>query len=354
MKNKKLKPILISIILLFVLIACNESKFLDVYPKGVVIAKTASDFRKLLDDSENQSLQYSLSQSVGMLDVLSDDVSIDSTVWNSWTTTQMHFQELYTFKDYVWVQDGLKNDFNWNKNYYISSVIASILLEIEKVTDNEELKNQLIAEAKVHRAYAYFMLVNCYATAYDPETASTDLGVPIVTQPAALPSLERKTVQEVYDFILSDLTEESIANLPDDVDQYKHRPTKVSAYAILARVYLYMGDYENALFYANKSLAIRNFLYDFNTQYTGDYPYYSKIAQISLMNDEEMLLYKTTPRNSPLLRSYSYMIIDSSSFNKIYSGYSFDGTNYENYDLRRTLWFYGWNSTTVRMTTKIS
>ncbi len=354
MKNKILIYLLIPSCIFLALLSCNEDKFLEVLPKGVVVAKTTTDFRKLLDDADNERYQYSLTQTAGMVDVLSDDVSLDSTNWDDWTSTRIHFQELFTFKEYVWLYDGLKDDNNWKMPYYIGSLISVMLTEIEKVTDNPELKAQLIAEAKVHRAYAYLALINGYAKAYDPTTASTDLGVPIVTEPAALPSLERNTIQEVYDFILKDLTE-AVPDLPDDVDQYKHRPTKTAAYAILARTYLYMGDYEKALTNANNSLQIRDFLYDLNYEYdtTGyykgtAYPYYTKINKISRTTDQEMLLNKTTIKG---IRSYQYMFVDTTTFNQIYPGYSRNGAEYENYDLRRTLWFYGWNST---CTSKIS
>ncbi len=344
MKNKILKYTQLLLLLLFILPGCNkEEEFLSILPKGIAIAKTTSDFRKLLDAADNdKGYTHSLSQTIAMVDVLTDDVSIDSTYWSRWTSTKMHFQGLFTFDEYVWNYEGLKDDFNWKSPYYVGSLTSIILEEIEKLED-DDIKAQLIAETKVHRAYAYLALVNCYAKAYDPATASTDLGVPIVTKPATLPSLERRSIQEVYEFILNDLLE-AVDDLPDDVDRYTHRPTKTSTYAILARTYLYMGDYENALFYADKSLQIHDFLYDLNTQYSGDYPYYTAITKTSRMFDEEILLHKTTPK---AIYTYTYMYIDTTTFNQIYPGYDRSGTDYINYDLRRTLWFSGWNTTTT-------
>lgn len=346
MRNKNIKYTVLAALSLLILSGCYEEEFLDVLPKGVVVAKTANDFRMLLDDADTSNKLYSLTQSTGGLDVLTDDVSVNFNTLNSWNSRIEHFQGLFRFDEFIWTYVELEDDNNWKKNYYVSYTTSVILDEIERVTDNIELKKQLIAEAKVHRAYAYLSLINTYAKAYNPVTAATDLGVPIVTNPTALPSLERNTVQEVYDFILKDLLE-AIEELPSDVDQYKHRPTKVSAYAVLARTYLYMGNYERAFFYANKSLQIRSFLYDLNTQYVGDYPHYKDIMQISIRTDEEALLHKTVTQGVSTERIVQ---VDPRTFNKIYPGcdtlsISNNGdVTYINYDLRRTLWFYGWNS----------
>src|SRR5690606_37555904 len=116
-----------------------------------------------------------------------------------------------------------------------------------------------------------------------------------------------------------------------------HRPTKVAVYAILARAYLYMGNYAEALKYAEDALSIHDFLYDYNTLYTG-VDMVSNLIGMSRTEDKEVLLHKTTSKGN---RLNQYMIIDSASFNKLYSDFSFDGTTTNNFDLRRTLRFTG-------------
>ncbi|WP_299664644.1 RagB/SusD family nutrient uptake outer membrane protein [uncultured Polaribacter sp.] len=340
MKNKISIYILLPLITILTWNACDDDDFLDQLPKGVAIAKTTSDFRKLLDNVDNERFPHSFSQTSAYLDVLTDNVSVDSTDWASWRFTAEHFQELFTFKDFVFIYDNLRDDPNWKPSFYIASLSSTILEEINKVTDNDNLKKQLIAETKVHRAYGYLTLVNVYAKTYNESSASSDLGVPIVTLPSALPSLERSSVQEVYDFILKDLNE-AIEDLPEDVDIYNHRPTKTAAYAILARAYLYMGNYEKAFEFADKSLQIRNFLYDLNTEYSGADPYYTAITKISRTTDQEILLHKTTTQG---FYSRNYNIIDTLSFDNIYPGFTKMGSNYTNLDLRRTLWFRGWDT----------
>ena len=145
-------------LLLLLFSACK--KFTDVLPRGISVAKTTTDFRKLLDDVDNQRYQYSLAQVSSYVDIISDDVYADSTKWLSWTTTRQHVNALYAFDQQVWLYDAMLDDVNWKNQYYIVSLVGTILIELEKATDNPQLQKQLAAEARVHRAYAYLNLVN--------------------------------------------------------------------------------------------------------------------------------------------------------------------------------------------------
>lgn len=118
-------------------------------------------------------------------------------------------------------------------------------------------------EARVHRAFTYLTLVNEYAAHYNPATAATDPGVPLVTKPDinALPG--RASVQEVYTLIEQDLLQ--AVNVLADKSTYTYRPGKAAAYGMLARMYLYMGNWQKTYEYANKALQLNNFSYDYNT-----------------------------------------------------------------------------------------
>jgi len=323
-----------------VLISC-EKEFLEVLPRGQVIAKTTADFRKLLDYVDNSRYSYSLSLTMSFVDLLTDNVYFDSTKWNTYSTTTEHIKNLYVFKNTIWTYEAptFTNEVNWNNQYYIVSLCSSILSEIVKATDNLTLQKQLIAETKVHRAYAYLLLVNLYAPHYSEANAANTKGVPIINSPASLPPLVRSSVKDVYSLIVSEL-ESAIPDLPDDVNQFKHRPAKVSAYAILARTYLYMGNYAKAYEYANKALLIRSYLYDYNTIYTGTVDFYSNLVGLSRNTDEETLLWKAYAKNANTTTTNTYNILDTMTFNKLYPDFTRnpDGT-YGTKDLRRTLKF---------------
>jgi tetratricopeptide (TPR) repeat protein len=105
------------------------------------------------------------------------------------------------------------------------------------------IRKQLMAEALFLRAYWFFYLTNLYG----------DIPIPITTDVQANALLPRTLQRDVYLQIISDL----LAAQNDLGDNYigsdcitisseRVRPNKATASALLARVYLYMGRYEEA------------------------------------------------------------------------------------------------------------
>lgn len=68
-------------------------------------------------------------------------------------------------------------------------------------------------------------------------------------------NLQRATVQEVYDQIKADL-DEAAPNLPEKPVLNAYRASKPVGYGMLARMYLYMGDYKKAL--ENAVISLQN------------------------------------------------------------------------------------------------
>jgi hypothetical protein len=97
----------------------------------------------------------------------------------------------------------------------------------------------------------YFDLVRFFAEQYKFGTANTQFGVPLILTPTAGINsgsfVGRNTVDEVYNQVISDLTD-AAAKLPEDNDVYA---SSGAANALLARVYLQKGDYSNARDAAN-------------------------------------------------------------------------------------------------------
>lgn len=113
--------------------------------------------------------------------------------------------------------------------------------------------NNTKAEALFMRALSFFDLVITYAQPYT--YAPESLGVPVVlVTENGLPA--RNTVKEVYDQILADLTTaESIMSdgyARQGITDAAAAVTKPAIQALLSRVYLYMGDWQNSADYATK------------------------------------------------------------------------------------------------------
>lgn len=126
----------------------------------------------------------------------------------------------------------------WNATYnqiYAANVIYDGVNKSTALT--ESFKNQLQGEALFVRAFNHFYLVNIFGDI--PYITSTDYkqNSTVTRMPTAL----------VYEQIIADL-ELAINLLPDTyVGNYRVRPNKATAQALLARVYLYYGNWSQAI-----------------------------------------------------------------------------------------------------------
>lgn len=125
-----------------------------------------------------------------------------------------------------------------------------------------ELEAKYFAEAKYVRSLTYFHLVNLWAQPYNFSASGGHLGVPLVLKTTKAPFAEennvpRATVKEIYDQMESDLLAAEaglpVASSPEF--STVARASKGAAQALLARIYLYKGDYPKALEYANKVIS---------------------------------------------------------------------------------------------------
>ncbi len=134
--------------------------------------------------------------------------------------------------------------------YYSGITNANVIIDglsKMKLEGEEQAKlEQYLGDAYFVRAYYYHQLVLRWAKAYDPATATTDLGVPVVLvyDVNALPS--RATVQEVYEQILADIAEAKtrLAGITGEPGATRFNIDVVTA--LEARVKFYMKDWAGA------------------------------------------------------------------------------------------------------------
>jgi len=188
---------------------------------------------------------------------------------------------------YTWAVSfvGEQEDPDWSafyKQIYVCNQIIDGVRDSKGGTAAQ--KERIRAEALVHRAYDYLMLVNSYGRHYTKATAASDPGVPVLLKPDLYAPLNRRSVQEVYDQVKADL-EEAILSLPDHAI-LNMVPSTTAAYSILARTCLYMADYTNAAKYADSALARQSTLLDLNA-------YVGNVQQLPLLyQDPEVILAK--------------------------------------------------------------
>ncbi|SKC01654.1 SusD family protein [Sphingobacterium nematocida] len=247
-----MKKIFFALLIAGSLTGCQE--YLNVQPKGPFIPKTMQDYEEL---SSNPSYK---SNSNAYLERLSDGIFIaDANVKSGMNSASS--------KTYIWAAEYYKNteaDGAWNGNYNNIYNTNIILQELDGIPDGTvERKNIVKGNALCNRAYAYLNLVLLYAPYYNEATAAKDLAVPLVTTPDLETKSKRATVKEVYDFILSDLTE-ALPLLPEK-GKNVYRNSKATAHGILARLYLNIGDYDKAAANAAEALKYNTNLFDYNT-----------------------------------------------------------------------------------------
>lgn len=253
---KRMK-IVLAVCVAVMMTGCND--FLDIKPKGEKIPKTVTDFETLLNDESVQKISDTYPA------YLTDDVYLPDVAQGTATpglnSVDQSIRNLYLFKKEVFgeAQDDGFWFASYNRIYYYNTVIDNIM---GAEGTNEQQKRSIQAEAMISRALEYLYLVNGYAKHYDMRTAETDPGVPLILdEDIAKKNLVRASVKDIYAQILSDL-QNALPNLPVQAKGNAFRTSKAAGYGVLAKTYLYMGNYAEALKAANEVLKINNSLLD--------------------------------------------------------------------------------------------
>lgn len=235
-------------------------KYVDIKTQGQLTPSTIENYRYLLNNTTMLEAAPAIS------DMASDDLEILDGSAQQLSLASSDFNGYYC-RAYQWADDiypidnQYHKDDNWNRLYNAIAYANTVIAEVPHVTDGTKAQiDELSAEAKIHRASAYLMLANTYAKPYHQEHASTDLGLPMVLRPTTEQSLKRGTLQELYDAILDDI-QSALPALPEK-QQYTTLPSKASAYALLARTYLYMNRYAEAAAAADQALSLHSQLID--------------------------------------------------------------------------------------------
>ena len=227
--------------------------------------------------------------------------------------------------------------FTDNESYeqaYICILRSNLVLEnIDQVSGmTTEEATRMTSEAKFLRGIAHFAVVRLFAQPYGYTTNNDHLGIVIKTN-SKVELLARNTVAEVYQQIISDLTDAESA-LPSDNSDFVYA-TKWAAKAALAQVYFQMHDYDNA--YTKSSEVINSGAFTFVTDFD-DYSSDSPEAIFKMVSDEttgkkvgsDFGVYRSDGTNIPNIR------LDPDVYKNVVSA----GTG----DLRASSWYKVFNA----------
>lgn len=153
---------------------------------------------------------------------------------------------------------------NLYESYYELILGANAVIDyLPDVSDTQLNKDKVMAQAYALRGFYYFNLVNIFGQPYNSNPQAP--GVPLKLNSGIEESndyLKRKSVEEVYNQILSDLhtAEEVYSSMPES-EQWSDnfRTSLPMVQLILSRTYLYMENWEKAAEYAEKVMENKNF-----------------------------------------------------------------------------------------------
>jgi starch-binding outer membrane protein, SusD/RagB family len=235
-KANKISSILL-LSFLFTTVACMDD-FLNKKPQGFVneevflvnaqeaLLATTAIYNIFLDWNYH-------SGGYPLLDIMSDDANKGSSPGDA---SGIEFFNNFTFTP------SAGDISRWYSALYKGVRRANIVIEkVPSISMDEALKNRYLAEARFLRAHFYFDLVRAFGD------------LPKITQSSPALRVERSPKEEIYnELIIPDLLV-AIDDLPERSEYDEDdagRVTKGAARALLAKVYIFLGDFDNTEKYA--------------------------------------------------------------------------------------------------------
>lgn len=157
-------------------------------------------------------------------------------------------------------------------NYFFENVekMEPTLTDDEQIDELQDLKG----EVYFARALAYSELIKCFCKAYEPVTADEDLGVVLISSYYHPERMIRSSIKKSYEFVLSDLKNALELVTLEDTNNSPYI-TKSAVKALMARIYLYMQDWENARDFATEVIEDKYLaLSSASEKFTADQSYY--------------------------------------------------------------------------------
>ena len=284
-----MKTIKITVTFLALIFAFSCEDRLDVVPEDNVASNTVFGSFATINGavvgiySKNQSGDLNGNAQL-MSDFMADNVNFVGS-----------FPSLQEIDQFETLATNASIDNIWLDGYELIGAANNIIenlpnVSIDDVTGLTEAdKTVFVAEAKFLRAITNFQLVNLFAQPFQFSNGA-NLGIPIVTLPfeggdISEFQLERSTVNEVHAFIEQDLLDAAAA-LPEDNGV---RAEAGAARALLARLYLYRGEWAQAADLANQVIT--------SGEYTlaSDYDFYDDNPNSS----EHIFVVVNTPTDGP-------------------------------------------------------
>lgn len=243
-----------------ILLLTSCSDFLQEEDKDKMIPETVEQYAAMLHKEAFLNVSWFYCSDM-MTDCISENDEAPSA-------NKADYWSLYTWQKDVEVdgsgyRTGSTNNM-WGKLYADILVANYIIEQAVNATGKESARNQLLGEAYFVRARAYLELVNIYAEPYNAATAASTQGVPLRFGTGVTNDYRRSSVAEVYSQIENDLAKAKELFAEANVKTSLWHPTYDTAKLLLARVYLYKGEWQKVV--DETEDLVRNSLWDMTQQ----------------------------------------------------------------------------------------
>ncbi|MFC0264398.1 RagB/SusD family nutrient uptake outer membrane protein [Fontibacter flavus] len=302
----------IYLLLIVVLTSCEG--FLDEKPnRNLAVPASLDEIEALL----NHTSVFFLTPTYQL--IASDEYFLTDAGFNglnNFTQQRAHLRDFET------MFEGVSNVAEWSTPYsqiMYSNIVLDLLDSQTDLTNSEKQKaDRIIGAAMFKRAFALFNLILNHGEFPDPISAASKNGIPVPLVPDIANPAPFANLSDTYLQIINDL--ENSAGLMQERPTNISTPSSQSAFALLARVYLSMNDFENALKYSEKALQMGYRLMDYNDKDPG-------LAFPFEMENEEVIYYSVVMFYSGFVNSPETRV-DPVFFNNIPEN-----------DLRKNLFF---------------
>lgn len=219
--------------------------------RAMVVPETLADFQAIMNNGTMFTRWYT---NIGL--VGSDHIHLDDQALGGVSEVE---RNAYLWNAPIW-ENGISND--WNLLFSVIGHATIVIEGLEKLGMETGEARNIKGQAHFHRAFCYYNLAQLFCLPYDPQAAPELLGLPLRTVSDVNRIEKRSTLEELYQFMLADagIAADLLAGSQPNF-QY---PRKSAGHALLAKIYLVMGNYEQAFEAADAALTVQSELLDYN------------------------------------------------------------------------------------------
>ncbi len=231
------------------LFSCDE-KDITFSPYNAIteetVFNTEADFKNAISGAYAYLVKRGGGSGYGQELLIDSEVATDNVILN--------LQGRLSNRDgFRYTSTSSNSHFDFYNSAYRSTYMANLVLEQIYKLPAGSGRDNIVGEALFIRALNHLELLRNYAKIPTQSSdAMSSLGVAYITEPDVALRPSRSTVQDGYSKVLSDL---NTAKGLISATYVNGRSNRSAVYALLSRVYLYLGQYQNCIDSSNLAIS---------------------------------------------------------------------------------------------------